>query len=98
MMIYNLKFVTNLNTDLKTFSLQSFDLKDLDRTNIAANVHRSKVQIVIISQVFLQRLRLEASTRVRLSPVNRVFQSKRVIAVLYGVDAKEILESYEGGM
>lgn len=72
-------------------------MKDLEHPNVAAEVHRTKVQIVIISHLFLQRLKLEASTRVRLSPVNRVFRSKRVIAVLVGVNEQEINEGYEAG-
>jgi len=79
------------------FRLQSYDLKELDRTTVATSVHRAKVQIVIISHLFLQRLKQEACTRVRISPVNRVFRSKRVIAVLYGVGIKEISEGFEGG-
>lgn len=77
------------------FRLQSYDLKDLEHSRVAADVHQSKVQIVIISHHFLQKLKLEASTRLRGSTVNRVFRSKRVIALLVGgVTINEITEGY----
>ncbi|XP_021955287.2 uncharacterized protein LOC110851714 isoform X2 [Folsomia candida] len=76
--------------------LQSYDMKDLEHSKVAADVHRSKVQIVIISHHFLQRLKIEESSRVRVSPVNRVFRSKRVIAILAGgVNHQEISDGYQ---
>lgn len=72
-------------------------MKDLDHPTDRVVVHSAKVQIVIISHHFLQRLKDEASRRPRLSPINRVFRSKNVIAVLLAVSAQDVLESYESG-
>ncbi|CAL8106388.1 unnamed protein product [Orchesella dallaii] len=76
-------------------TLKSYDLKDLDHPTDRVVVHNAKVQIVIISHHFLQRLKDEASKRPRLSPINRVFRSKTVIAVLMAVTEKEVLDGYE---
>lgn len=88
----------NLNNADGCFGrLKSYDLKDLDHPTDNVVVHCAKVQIVIISHHFLQRLKDESSRRPRLSPINRVFRSKSVIAVLLAVSADEVLDSYESG-
>ncbi|CAG7816922.1 unnamed protein product [Allacma fusca] len=79
-------------------TLQVYDLRDLDNHAVAAEVHRAKVQIVIISNHFLEKLRHEASSRKKLSPVNRALRSKRVIAILTGTSAAEISEFNQAGL
>ncbi|CAG7830833.1 unnamed protein product [Allacma fusca] len=78
--------------------LQFYDLRDLDHHAVAAEVHRAKVQIIIISNHFLDKIRHEASGRKKISPINRALLSKRVIAVLTGIHATDIAQANEPGM
>jgi len=64
---------------------------------VATEVHRAKVQIVLISHHFLERLKHEAAVKTRLSPINRVLRSKRVIAVLVHTTIDAIKNGYEAG-